>query len=133
MFPRFAAGAAVASAAIALATIVVLLTPRLTFERVYPLTILWCFAPFVWGLWALLTPSAWMPKHLPLWGAILGVIGGSLGAFVLNLPARFLGVPVSLKLRGAAVFILALFYYVVWMLVRAAYQSLVATVSEKKV
>jgi hypothetical protein len=131
MFPRFAAGAAVASAAIALAAFVVLLTPRLTFERLYPLNILWCFAPFVWGLWALFTPSAWMPKRLPLWGAILGVIGGALGAFVLNLPSRLLGVPASLPLRGVAVLVLALFYYVLWMLVRAAYQSLVATGSEK--
>jgi len=131
LFQRFAAGAAVASAAIALAAFVVLLTPRLTFEKIYPLTILWCFAPLVWGLWALLTPSAWMPKRLPVWGTILGVIWGALAAFVLNLPSRFFGEAVSLKLRGSAVIVVALLYYAVWTLVRAAYR-LLATVPERK-
>lgn len=130
LFQRFAAGTAVASIAIALAAFIVFLIPRLTFERIYPLTIVWCCAPLVWGLWALFTPSAWMPKRLPLWGSILGVIGGSLGVFVLNLPSRFLGEAVSPKLRGVAVLVMALFYYVLWMLVRVAYRSLVA--SEKK-
>jgi hypothetical protein len=57
LFQRFAGGTAVASAAIGVAAFVVLL-PRMTFERIYPLTILWCFVPLAWGLWALLTPSA---------------------------------------------------------------------------
>ncbi len=132
MFARFAAGTAVASAAIALAALVVVLTPRLILAKIYPLTILWCFVPLVWGLWASLTPSAWMPKRLPLWGAILGVIGGSLGAFVLNLPSRLLGEEVSPNLRGVAVLVMVLFYYVLWMLVRAAYRSLAGAASEKK-
>jgi hypothetical protein len=126
LLQRFAAGAAVASAAIALAAFAVLLTPRLTFQKIYPLTIVWCFVPLAWGLWALLTPSAWMPKRLPLWGTILGVIGGSLAAFVLNLPSRILGEELSLKVRGFAVLVIALFYYALWTLVRAAYRRLAA-------
>jgi len=123
---RFAAATAVASTAIALATIVVLLTPRPTFERIQPITVLWCFVPFVWGLWALVTPSSWMPKRLPLWGAILGVIGGSLGVFVLDLPSRFFGAELPLTVRGSAVVVMALFYSALWMVVRAAYQLLAA-------
>jgi len=125
-FQRFAAATAVASTAIALATIVVLLTPRPTFERIQPITVLWCFVPFVWGLWALVTPSSWMPKRLPLWGAILGVIGGSLGVFVLDLPSRFLGAELPLQVRAAAVVVAVLVYYALWILVRAAYRSLAA-------
>ena len=132
LFQRFAGGTAVASAAIGVAAFVVLLVPRLTFERIYPLTLLWCFVPLAWGLWALLTPSAWMPKRLPLWGTILGVIGGSLGAFVLNLPSRFFGAELPLKVRGAVVLVVALFYYVLWTLVRAAYRLLIAVPERKE-
>jgi len=133
MFARFAAATAVVSAAIALAGLVVVLTPGLTFAKIYPLPIIWCFAPLVWGLWAWLTPSTWMPQRLPLWGAILGVIGGSFGAFVLNMPSRLLGEEVSPYVRGVAVLVMALFYYALWMLVRAAYRALAGVASEKKV
>jgi hypothetical protein len=126
MFCRFAAGTAVASVAIAFAALVVSLTPGLTFERVYPVPILWCFVPWAWGIWALLTPSSWMPERLPLWGAILGLIAGSGAAFVLNVPSRFLGQAGSLSTRGGTVLVLALFYYLLWMLVRTAYRSLVS-------
>jgi hypothetical protein len=124
VFQRFAAATAVASTAIALATIVVLLTPRPVFERIHPITILWCFVPFVWGLWALITPSPWMPARLPLWGAILGLIGGFLGVFVLNLPARFFAGELPLLARAAAVLAVAVFYYALWIVVRAAYRLL---------
>ena len=132
MFPRFAAGTAVASAAIAVAAVIICFVPGLTFERIYPLTILWCVAPLAWGIWALLTPSSWVPKRLPLWGAILGLMAGSLAAFVLNLPSRLFGTVVSLTLRGVAVLVVTLFYYLLWMLVRVAYLSLVSAASEKK-
>jgi hypothetical protein len=129
MFPRFAAGSAIASIAIALGALVLILTPGLTFERVYPLTILWCIAPLVWGVWAMLAPAAWVPQRLPLWGAILGLIAGSLAAFVLNMPSRVLGVTLSSVGRAAVVLILTAFYLVLWMLVRAAYRSLAASSS----
>jgi drug/metabolite transporter (DMT)-like permease len=129
MFQRFAAGTAIASIAVAIAAIILSLTPGPKFERIYPLTILWCCAPLAWGVWALLTPSAWMPKRLPLWGAFLGLFAGSMAAFVLNLPSRFLGEPVSMLVRAIAVLVMTLFYYLMWMLVRGAYRWLAGTTS----
>ena len=124
MFQRFAAGTAIASIAIAIAAIFLSLTPGLKFERIYPLTIIWCCVPLAWGVWALLTPSAWMPKRLPLWGAFLGLFAGSMAAFVLNLPSRFLGEPVSMLVRAIAVLLMTFFYYLMWMLVRGACRRL---------
>ena len=49
--------------------------------------------------------------YLPLWEMILGVIGGSRGVFVLNLPSRFFGAELPRKVRGAAVLVVVLFYY----------------------
>ncbi|HVO79430.1 MAG TPA: hypothetical protein VMT28_01795 [Terriglobales bacterium] len=129
MFPRFAAGCAIASIAIALGALVIALTPGLTFERVYPLTIIWCVAPLAWGVWALLAPATWVPQRLPLWGAILGLIAGSLAAYVLNLPSRVLGETLSVVGRTVAMLVLMVFYYVLWMLVRMAYRSLASTTS----
>jgi hypothetical protein len=127
MFDRFAAGTAVASVAIGFAALVVSVTPGLTFEGIYPVPIVWCFVPCAWGIWALLTPSSWMPNRLPLWGAILGLLAGSGAAFVLNVPSRFVGEAVSLTARSIVVLVVALFYYLLWMLVRIAYRSLVST------
>ncbi|MBZ5547675.1 MAG: hypothetical protein LAO22_06880 [Acidobacteriia bacterium] len=132
MFQRFAASTAVASMVIAGAVLIVCFVPGLTFGRIYPLPIFWCVAPFAWGIWALLIPSAWMPSRLPLWGAILGLIAGSLAAFVLNLPSRLFGAAVSLPLRGVAVLVMVLFYYLLWMLVRAACRSLASAAPENR-
>ena len=129
MFQRFAAGTAVASIGIAIAAIILSLTSGPKFDRIYPLTILWCCAPLAWGVWAVLTPSAWMPKRLPLWGAFLGLFVGSMVAFVLNLPSRFLGEPVSMLVRATVVLVGTLFYYLLWMLVREAYRWLAGTKS----
>jgi len=120
MFQRFAAGTAIASIPVAMAALILGLTPGLTFERICPLAILWCCAPFAWGVWALLTPSAWMPNRLPLWGAILGFFAGSMAAFALNLPSRLFPEPVPILVRAIAVLVMTLFYYLLWMLVRAA-------------
>jgi hypothetical protein len=127
MFQRFAAGSAIASIAIALGALAVVLIPALTVQRTYPLTIIWCFAPLVWGIWALLAPAAWVPQRFPIWGAILGVIAGSLAAFVLNLPSRILGETTPITLRAAAVLVIAVLYYLLWMLVRLAFRSLTPT------
>lgn len=80
----------------------------------------------------MLTPSAWMPERLPLWGAILGLIAGSLAMFVLNLPSRILGETVPAALRGVAVLVMVLFYYLLWMLVRTAYRSLASAAAESR-
>ena len=102
------------------------LTPGLTFERIYPLTILWCMAPLAWGVWALLAPATWVPQRLPLWGAILGLMAGLLAAYVLNLPSRVLGEPFSVVGRAVAALVLTVFYYVLWMLVRVACRALIS-------
>ncbi len=124
MFRRFVSASAIASMVIALGALVILLTPAQAVQRFYPLTIWWCLAPLVWGLWAMLAPSRWVPQRLPLWGAILGLVAGLLAAFVLNLPARALGVTVPVTVRGVGVVVMVVFYYVLWMLVRVAYRSL---------
>jgi hypothetical protein len=124
MFRRFASGSAIASTVIALAVLAVVLTPAPTQQRIYPLVVVWCFAPAVWGLWAMLAPRGWVPQRLPLWGGILGLIAGFLAAFVLNLPSRIAGEMLPVTLRGVAVVIIVGLYYLLWMLVRDAYRSL---------
>ncbi len=124
MFQRFAAGTAIASMAIAVAALAVLLIPILSFQSIYPLPVIWCIVPLVWGLWAMMAPKAWVPQRLPLWGAILGLVAGLLAAFVLNLPSQVARQPVSAPLRGLGVLFAVVFYYLLWMLVRIAYRSL---------
>jgi hypothetical protein len=124
MFQRFAAATAVASIVIALAVAVLGLMPGATLSRIYPITMVWCLVPLVWGVWALLVPPAWLPQRLPLWGAILGLVAGSLGAFVLNMPSRLLGVQVALPARAVGFAVMVAFYYLLWMLVRVAYRNL---------
>jgi uncharacterized membrane protein len=124
MFRRFVSGIVIPSIVLPFWSLVVLLAPAATQERIYPLTVVWCFLPAVWGLWAMFAPAGWVPQRLPLWGAILGVIAGSLGAFVLNLPSLILGETVPIALRAVAVVVIVLLYYFLWMLVRAAYRSL---------
>jgi len=74
----------------------------------------------------MLAPSGWVPQRLPIWGAILGLIGGLLGFFVLNLPLRVVGVTVPVMLRGMGVILIVVIYYLLWMLVRVAYRSVAA-------
>jgi hypothetical protein len=129
MLRRFVSGSAIASIAIACMVFVVLLTPALTQERFCPLTVVWCFVPAVWGLWAMAAPAVWVPQRLPLWGAILGLIAGFLALFVLNLPGRIYGQAVPIALRTVAVVAIVVFYYFLWMLVRVAYRCLGAATS----
>ena len=125
MFSRFASASAIASMGIACAVLVVLLTHGLAEQRFFPLTVMWCFAPLAWGLWAMIAPSAWVPGRLPVWGMILGLVAGLTALFVLNLPWRIFEISVPLVWRGAGVVVIAVFYYLLWMLVRLAYRSLV--------
>ncbi len=124
MLQRFVAATAIASLAIALGACALLVIPTLPLQKTYPLTILWCLAPLAWGVWSLLAPAAWVPRLLPLWGAILGVIAGSLATFVLNLPSRVFGATIPVPLRGIAVIVMVVFYYLLWMLVRITYRLL---------
>jgi len=124
MFRRFVSGSAIASIAIAFAVLVLLLVHGLAAQRFFLLTAMWCFAPLVWGLWAMIAPSSWLPQRLPLWGAILGLLAGVSAFVVLNLPLRVLGVTAPVILRGVGVVVIVVFYYFLWMLVRMAFRSL---------
>ena len=125
MFPRFAAGSAIASALLGIAvTVAVVVVPSPQAARLFPILRVWCFVPALWGLWAMFAPRTWTPKHLPWWGAILGLLLASLIMFVLNVPEQVLGQAVPVSLRAAAVIVLAGFYYLLWMLVRLAWRKL---------
>ena len=124
MFRRFVSGSAIAAMGIAFATLVLLLAQGLAEPRFYALTIVWCFVPLAWGLWAMMAPSGWVPQRLPVWGAILGLIAGLLTFFVLNLPSRVLEVTVPGILRGVGILIIVVIYYLLWMLVRLAFRAL---------
>ncbi len=120
MFRRFAAACAVASVVIAGGAVMSLLL-RFPVEGAWMLTTAWCFVPVAWGLWAMLAPSSWVPQRLPAWGASLGVFAGIMAGPVLNLPLR-IGGPSSA--RWIALVVGPIFYYLLWLLVAAAYRSL---------
>jgi len=124
MFQRFVAGSAVGALVIAVAALGVVTIAGVALPRTWPLTTIWCFVPFAWGIWAMLTPRTWLPQGLPYWGAILGFLGGIMNAFVLNLPSRIFAVPVSVLGRVVAVAVVTVAYYFLWMLVRIAYGKL---------
>ena len=124
MLRRFAAASLVAAVAVAVAASVVLLLPGLSLAQFSPVVVLWCCAPFVWGAWAMLAPSGWVPERLAIWGAILVVGAGLLAAFVLNLPLRVFGVATSVIVRAIGVMILVIFYSILWRLVGIAYRKL---------
>jgi hypothetical protein len=126
MFRRFAAGSAIGAFAIAIGALV-LVSFGLNLQGTRFLTMFWCFVPLAWGIWAMLTPKAWLPDRLPYWGAILGFIGGFTSAFILNLPSRTLDIAVSGAGRLLALVAVTVLYYFLWMLVRFAYESLAPT------
>jgi hypothetical protein len=118
---RFAAASSVAAVIIASGALVSLLPPRWSPADARVLTTAWCFVPLAWGLWAMLAPARWVPRRLPLWGAILGVVAGIVAGPVLDLPSRLAGVR---NFRWITLIVGPLFYYVVWLLVPVAYRSL---------
>jgi hypothetical protein len=129
MLQRFVAGTAIAAILIAVGTFALLLIPGL---KVAPLATIWCFAPLVWGLWAMCAPSNWVPQRLPVWGAMLGFIAGLFAMLVLNIPLRWLSVTLSVGTRVLMVVVAVVVYYLFWMLVRAVYRSLVAEPARAK-
>jgi hypothetical protein len=125
MFRRFAAASAVASILVGFAvTVASVAVPADQLPRLFPIFRVWCLVPALWGIWAMLTPRPWMPERLPWWGAILGLLAGLLILIVLNIPEQVLGEPVSMTLRAAGVAVLAVAYYLFWMLVRLALRAL---------
>ena len=135
MIFRFASATLVASVLIGLAALGVLLTaffsPNITLQQFAPVLAAWCLAPLVWGLWAMLTPRAWFPGRLPVWGAILGFVAALLAAFVVNLPSRVAGETVPAAPRGVGVAVLVVVYYLLWHLVRRVYRALAEPMAAK--
>jgi hypothetical protein len=84
----------------------------------------WCIVPAVWGLWAMVAPAAWVPRRLPPWGAILGLLAGTVVMFGLNLPLRMFGVAASVTQRGLAVLAFGGLYYLFWRVVRVVFEAL---------
>jgi len=124
MLRRFAAASAVACIALSIASSIVLVISGLNPQRFALLLAVWCIAPTVWGLWAMLAPSRWTPERLPLWGTVLGVVAGVLAAFVLDMPSRILGISVPMMARLFAVLALTLFYFILWTFVRTVFKRL---------
>lgn len=124
MLQRFASAALVATIAIAVAALVILLAPGITLRDASPVLLVWCLAPCVWGLWAMVAPQDWVPQRLPMWGSVLGLIGGVFALFVLNLPQRILALSFPAPARVLGVFIIAAVYYAVWMIVAVTYRHL---------
>jgi hypothetical protein len=124
MLTRFASAVCVASPAAALATVVALLVAEPRPQALYRLTSLWCIVPAAWGVWAMLAPRTWVPQQLPSWGALLGLLVGSVVIFGLNLPAHFLRDSPPAAMRGLAVLILAALYYCLWLVVRMVFRAL---------
>jgi hypothetical protein len=124
MIQRFASASALATVLIALVAGGLRLSPSHNMEGRYLITTVWCMAPLAWGVWAVLTPKSWFPKHLPLWGAILGLIGGLIGLFVLDLPSQVLGIVVPVGWKVVIVLLFIGIYYLLWFLVRRVHQTL---------
>ena len=123
MLRRFVAASMVASIAIAVGAVIVLLIPGLAY-RTYPLLVLWCFIPCIWGLWAMIAPTHWVPDQLPYWGAGLGFFAAVIFIFALELPQKLFGYKIPMELQAGAVLFAALAYYLLWIIVRAAYRHL---------
>ena len=125
MLHRFVSASVVASVAIAIGAVALLIAKHIwTLHNVHQLAMLWCCVPLLWGVWAMLTPRAWMPKRLPWWGAILGVLVVIGGGFILNMPLRITGVQVSVAVRVLGGVLAVVLYYVFWLVVRIVYVDL---------
>jgi len=124
MLRRFAAGSVVACIATAIASAVVLVISGVAPQRLSLILAIWCIVPCVWGLWAMVSPSNWVPQHLPIWGTLLGIVAGLMAVFVVNIPYRIFGVAVPTTTRAFFVVVAALFYYLLWTGVKKVYMSL---------
>ncbi|HEU5451068.1 MAG TPA: hypothetical protein VFU76_03730 [Terriglobales bacterium] len=122
MLRRFAAAAATCAVLISVAALIVFTVRPVPLERASLVLLLWCLAPAVWGMWAMVAPTRWIA--LPLWGALLGLILSGTAMLVLNLPQRVFGLPVSLFVRLLGVLLIAAFYYVAWSIVGVVQETL---------
>jgi hypothetical protein len=127
MLIRFSAGSFVASIAIAIASAGMLIFSRLNPQRFALILAIWCLVPCLWGLWAMLSPAGWVPRRLPIWGTILGTLAALLAVFVFDLPYRVLGIALAPVARAFSIPMGALFYYLLWTMVRIVYKNLSAS------
>lgn len=124
MLRRFAAASTVACIVVGIVVSVLsVIAPVDQLPRLFPVLRIWCVLPAVWGIWAMLTPRAWMPERLPWWGVILGTLLGS-GVMVLNVPEQILQQPIPVMWRLIALVVIAVVYSLLWMLVRLAWRAL---------
>ncbi len=124
MLRRFVAASMIASIAIALGASALLLVPGIQVNRAYPVIVIWCFVPCIWGLWAMVAPAHLVPDRLQYWGAVLGVFAAVMALFGLDLPARIVGIQIPPLLQLAIVLGAGVFYYLLWTLVRITYKHL---------
>lgn len=126
MLLRFVSATGVAALVIAFLSLAVIIVPGPDFstQQFAPIIALWCLAPALWGVWAMLTPRAWFPQRLPEWGGIFGFLAAILGALVLNLPLRVFGVDIPAIYRAFAAVPAMVIYYALWIAVRATYLRL---------
>jgi hypothetical protein len=117
MLIRFASAAAVASVLIALVALGLLLNTSFTVEGQIALLTVWCLLPAIWGVWAVAAPKSWFPQHLILWGAILGLLLGSVVMFVFDVPGRLGIEEMTTWWKGALLPVIVVVYAVLWKVV----------------
>lgn len=122
MLRRFVAASATAAVLVTFAVLILFAVARAPLERASPVLLLWCLAPAVWGVWAILAPTRWLA--LPLWGALLGLILATTALVILDLPQRIFDLPLSPFLRLLGVLLLGAFYYVAWSIVSVVHAAL---------
>lgn len=122
MLRRFAAASATAAVLVTVAVLILFAVARVPLERASLVLLLWCLAPAVWGVWAIVAPTRWIA--LPLWGALLGLMLATTALVILNLPQRIFDLPLSPFLRLLGVLLLAAFYYVAWSIVSVVHAAL---------
>ena len=124
MLRRFVSAAAVGSIVIALAASTLYVSAAPVLEGRYLIATIWCLVPVVWGLWAMLLPATWIPRRIPVWGAILGLVAGTTAGFVLHLPTRVFGVEASTWWHVVVLIAAIVLYWLLWMPVRTVYGAL---------
>lgn len=124
MLQRFASAATVGTILIAMAALTFSLVNPPRPEARYLVATVWCVVPVIWGLWAMLMPASWVPRRMPVWGAILGAVAGFVAGTVLDLPARVFDAPASTGLRIGILILAVVLYGLFWMLVREMYTAL---------
>jgi hypothetical protein len=124
MLHRFVSAASVGAVLIGLAGPLLYLNPIPTLEGRYLVTTVWCLVPLVWGIWAMLIPSAWLPGRIPLWGAILGLVAGLMAGFVLDIPYRLFDATTTTPVKFGIVVLAVVLYGLVWIAVRGVYVKL---------